>query len=250
MEVPGQTSNIQLPTLNVERTGHFDVGRSTFDVQRSPAPPQAPNFKLRTPPSFLPSTPEPRPSKFASPTGRYLATMHPAYAVFVWDREPHTDPPVLLRPNAPRNLVETGRDGSVSVVRDPNSTIRVRGMTGASEVSLHPSSLKENPVQAWFDDTGRFIILEYTGQRAQIWDPAIGLPITPVFQSRYATNEAEYRTVKLPTLPKSEIRSRKSEILSGSQLDGTGGWKPLELSEIVTRWRQLKNLPTANRFNE
>jgi serine/threonine protein kinase/WD40 repeat protein len=225
---PDRTSNVELPTLNAERTAQFDVGRSPSDL------------RLPTSDFRIPSSLEPRPSKFASSSGRYLATMHPAYAVFVWDLESRADPPVLLRPGAPRNLVETGRDGSVSVVRDPNSTIRVRGTTGASEVSLHPSSLKENPVQAWFDETGRFVILEYTGQRAQIWDPATGLPVTPVFQSRYATNEAEYRTVRLPTLPKSEIKSQKSEILSGSRLDGTGGWKPIELGEIQERWNELR----------
>jgi hypothetical protein len=106
-------------------------------------------------------------------------------------------------------LAESGRDGSVFVTRDPNNPIRVRGTTGDGEVSLHPSSLKEPPVQAWFDDTGQYIILERERQRAQIWDAATGLPVTPVFPSRHATNETDYRTVKLG---KSEIRNPKSEI--------------------------------------
>jgi hypothetical protein len=77
-------------------------------------------------------------------------------------------------------------------------------------------------------------------QRAQVWDPTSGLPVTHIFQSRYASSEEEYRAVKLPTFPKSEIRNQRSEILSGSRLDGTGGWKPLELGEIVARWKGLR----------
>ena len=192
---------------------------------------------------------------------------------------------------------ETGRDGSVFVTRDPNNPIRVRGMSGASEVPLHPSSLKEIPVQAWFDETGQFIILESERQRAQVWDAATRLPVTPVFPSRYATNEADYRTVSLPEsqipnpqssidssteqssghgpstsahsasagtettdpgspplklrTPNSELRLL-AELLSGSRLDGTGGWKPLVLGEIVARWNELrvKNPTPANRLNQ
>ena len=33
----------------------------------------------------------------------------------------------------------------------------------------------------------------------------------------------------------------QAELLSGSRLDGTGGWKPLELGEIVVRWSDLNS---------
>jgi hypothetical protein len=184
------------------------------------------------------------------------------------------------------SLAESGRDGSVFVTRDPNSPIRVRALAGAAEVSLHPSSLKMVPVQAWFDQTGQFIILEGEQQRAQVWHAGTGLPVTPIFRSRYGTNEADYRNVRLPASSNAEIRSQRSEVrqgreerqsaqaaasapgtapdtltsdlrpltsglrassfelrllaelLSGSRLDGTGGWKPLELGEIVARWNE------------
>ena len=223
-----------------------------------------------------------------SADGRFLFTMHPARAVYVWDLSRTNEPPVLLRPGSPGALAESGQDGSVFVTRDPNSPIRVRALSGAAEVSLHPSSLKMTPIQAWFDNTGQFVILEYPKQRAQIWHAATGLPVTPCFQSRYTTNETNYRTVLLPAfslapiggegrgeeaISKSEIRNPKSEmppltsglrpltsdslhrasvvspppsvlrllaeLLSGSRLDGTGGWKPLELGEIVERWKRL-----------
>jgi hypothetical protein len=95
-------------------------------------------------------------------------------------------------------------------------------MTGANEVSLHPSRLKESPVQAWFDATGQFIILETPSQRAQVWDAATGLPVTPIFQTRYATSEAEYRTVKLPTFPKSQIAIRKCRVAAASTAPADG----------------------------
>jgi hypothetical protein len=112
-------------------------------------------------------------------------------------------------------------------------------------MSLHPSSLKEIPVQAWFDETGQFIILEGQQQHAQIWHAATGLPVTPTFRSYHATNEADYVNIRFagisdPELraPDSELRSL-AELLSGSRLDGTGGWKPLELGEVVEQWKEF-----------
>ncbi len=198
-----------------------------------------------------------------SASGRYFFTLHPAHAIFVWELRPPGEPPVLLRPGPPRTMAETGRDGTVIVTRDPNSPIRVRALSGASEVSLHPSSLKEIPVQAWFDQSGEYIILENEKRRAQIWDAATGLPVTPKFPSHPATNETGYLTVNFPQSeiqnPKSEIEGLRvppsafrvqAELLSGSRLDGTGGWKPLELGEILARWNELKQPAIEIRFNE
>jgi hypothetical protein len=177
----------------------------------------------------------------------------------------------LLRPGSPQTLAESSQDGSVIMMRDANSPIRVRALAGAADVSLHPSSLKMIPVQAWFDHTGQFIVIEGEQQRAQVWHAATGLPVTPSFQSRYASNEAQYRTVTLAAfslvpaersgrseaaIAKSPIPNPQSEtepfrvppfdfrvlaeLLSASRLDGTGGWKPLELGEIMERWKELR----------
>jgi len=172
-----------------------------------------------------------------SATGRFIFTMHPAHAVHVWELI-HSSPPVFLRPGPPRNMAEAGQDGSVTVTRDPGSPIRVRALSGVSEVSLHPSSLKEIPVQAWFDKTGQFIVLEGKRQHAQIWDAATGLPITPPFRSRYATNEADYQTIKFPVLratarEKTSSKSQIAQLLSGSRLDGNGCSK-----ETSMNWRE------------
>jgi hypothetical protein len=112
--------------------------------------------------------------------------------------------------------------------------------------------LKEIPVQAWFDETGQYIILESERQRAQIWDATTGLPVTPVFPSRYATNEAGYLNVQFPDPQPSTLNSQRAtaELLSGSRLDGTGGWKPLELGEITARWNELKPPSIANEGNK
>jgi WD40 repeat protein len=205
-----------------------------------------------------------------SASGRCLFTLHPAHAVYVWDLSETNEPPVLLRPGTPGTFTESDQQGSVSVTRNLSGPIRVRALAGAAEVSLHPSSLMLNPVQAWFDRTGQFIILQGEKRQAQIWDVGTGLPVTPSFRSRYATNETEYRTATLSTFSlapsrtkgrgegasdKSEIRNGESEtqnlrlptsdlrslaeLLSGSRLDGSGGWIPLELSEVVARWNML-----------
>jgi WD40 repeat protein len=65
-----------------------------------------------------------------SASGRYFFTIHPAYAGCVWELPQPGEPPVLLRPGAPRTLAESGRDGSVFVTRDPNNPIRARNVRG------------------------------------------------------------------------------------------------------------------------
>jgi hypothetical protein len=147
-------------------------------------------------------------------------------------------------------LLSHGVPAKSTAPRSPNSPIRDCGLSGPNEISLHPSSLKEPPVQAWFDETGRFIVLEYPSQRAQVWDAATGLPVTPTFQSRYATIEAEYRTFHLPKSPnpQSSIPNRPPipafrPLTSALRLQAellAGGWKPLELGEIVARWSESR----------
>ncbi|MCP5524866.1 MAG: hypothetical protein H7A46_25350, partial [Verrucomicrobiales bacterium] len=251
-------SNPEPRTLNIEGEPNFDVGRSVFDIRsstsvRSPDGSRyatlAADHRVRVWDSGTDEPLTPPIDHFTasgpvgfSANGRFFFTMHPAHAVYVWELPENTEPPVLLRPEAPNTLAETGRDGSVIVTRDPGSPIRVRALSGTQEVSLHPASLKEVPVQAWFDDTGQFIILEYPNQRAQVWDATSGLPVTPVFRSRYATNEAAYRTIQFPDFPSDTRHSPPqalAELLSGSRLDGTGGWKPLELGDILARWNAV-----------
>lgn len=180
-----------------------------------------------------------------SATGRYLFTMHPAHAVHVWDLELPAAPPVLLRPRQDPFIAEAAQDGLMSLSLDPGNPIRIRAVTEAVDVSLHPSSLEPTPLQAWFDDTGRFVILETARSHAQVWDASTGLPVTPMFRSRYAERELQYRTVELPELPPASDASGAelqalAELLAGSRLDGAGGWRPLNLIEIASRWNQFQ----------
>lgn len=87
--------------------------------------------------------------------------------------------------------------GDGSTVTLDGSGCELIDITAAAEISLHPSSLKQIPVQAWFDETGQFIILEGESMRARVWDATTGLPVTPVFQSEHATNEEDYRNIRL-----------------------------------------------------
>jgi eukaryotic-like serine/threonine-protein kinase len=253
-----------LEHLSLVQSAVFSPDRTRFATVTAGGRVQVSNADTGEPLTpLLDHNPATRPVEFSA-SGRFLFTMHPAHAIYVWDLSETNEPPVLLRPGTPGTFTDSGQDGSVFVTRDLNRPIRVRALAGAAEVSLHPSSLKLIPVQAWFDQTGQFVILEGENQRAQIWHATTGLPVTPMFQSRYAAIEADYRTVKSPAISQSQIPNPKSpilnppdlrplaELLSGSRLDGTGGWQPLELGEIVARWDGLagEHASFANRLNQ
>ncbi len=181
-----------------------------------------------------------------SASGRYFFTVPSAHAVFVWDLFSTNPPPVLLSPVASETEVESGRDGAAWVTRNTSQPIRVRLDLPTAEVSLHPSSLQTIPLQTWFDETGRFIVLQGEQMRAQIWDAATGLPVTPIFSTHYAVDEADYRRIHFPSpsflpFPPSIL----AELLSASRLDATGGWKPLELGEIIEQWNRVQAARTA-----
>ncbi|MCL4178136.1 MAG: protein kinase [Verrucomicrobia bacterium] len=250
--------------LSLVQSAVFSPDRTRFATATAGGRVQVSNADTGEPLTpLLDHNPATTPVEFSA-SGRFLFTMHPAHAIYVWDLSETNEPPVLLRPGTPGTFTESGQEGSVFVTRDLNRPIRVRALAGAAEVSLHPSSLKLIPVQAWFDQTGQFVILEGENQRAQVWHAATGLPVTPIFHSRYAAIEADYRTVKLSAISESPITNPQSsilnppdlrpmaELLSGSRLDGTGGWQPLELGEIVQRWDGLagEHASFANRLNQ
>ena len=87
-----------------------------------------------------------------------------------------------------------------------------------------------------------------------VWESAIGLRMTPVFQSRFATNETGYLNTRLRTSRISTLNSQRStaELLRGSLPSGTGGWKPLELGEVLWCWIKLsrEDRAFANHLNQ
>lgn len=180
-----------------------------------------------------------------SASGRYLLTIHPAYAALVWDLESSSVPPVLLRPDPPPALAETGRDGAISATLDPNSPLRLRLSSHAESpaVTLHPSSLQEPLVQAWFDATDQYIILEYPDHIVQVWHAETGLPVTPRFKTHSATEPAEYMNIHFASHDISATDDLLSiaELYAAAQLDDTGGWRPLSLNALCHHWIQLNS---------
>ncbi|MBI2946707.1 MAG: hypothetical protein HYY23_03615, partial [Verrucomicrobia bacterium] len=175
-----------------------------------------------------------------SPDGRRVLTVSQDSLRRVWDLHREAAPPVLLRPLQPTGINEMALRGLVSVSKEMNNLIRVRSMLGGLDVPLHPISMKIVPMQAWLDETSHFVILEGEMAKAQVWDVASGLPITPLVRSQYTLNETAYRTVMLPSSRLSASDATDlAQLLSGSRLDGTGGWTPLKLEEITAAWERL-----------
>ena len=174
-----------------------------------------------------------------SGSGRYFLTVHPEFLACVWDLHQKSSPPVLLKPlsGAPADVASRGK---VVVSKAENNLIRVQSMAGALNVPLHPMSLKTVPMQMWFDATSRFVIVEGEMARVQVWEAASGTPITPLVPSRYTLDENESRNVKLPLAGLSPADAIElAQLLSGSRLDGTGGWTALRFDELGSAWERL-----------
>ena len=175
-----------------------------------------------------------------SGSGRYFLTVHPEFLACVWDLHQERSPPVLLKPLREAEHAEVASRGGVIVSKAMNNLIRVQSMAGALNVPLHPMSLKTVPMQMWFDATSRFVIVEGEMAKVQVWEAASGAPITPLIPSRYTLDENESKNVKLPLagLPPADA-TELAQLLSGSRLDGTGGWTSLKFEELAPAWERL-----------
>lgn len=175
-----------------------------------------------------------------SPSGRYFLTIHPSHSGYLWDLHRRATPPVLLKPLV-SGMGGTSPVGEALVSRESDNLVRFQHLLSGLVVSLHPMSIKTVPKQAWSDASGRFVIVEGEMATVQIWDAGSGLPLTPLVSSYYTTDEPAYTTVKLPTVkgPTEELL-QIAELLSGNRLDASGGWKSVDLSEILAAWENLK----------
>jgi hypothetical protein len=74
----------------------------------------------------------------------------------------------------------------------------------------------------------------------QVWEAASGTPITPLVPSRYTLDENASKKVKLPLagLPPADA-TELAQLLSGSRLDGSGGWTLLKFEELAPAWERL-----------
>jgi len=191
-----------------------------------------------TPP--IPHATDAGPSAFSS-SGRYLLTVHPSYVGCLWDLHQETSPPALLKPSQPRDGAnEAAPPGGAFLSKNMDNLIRVTKALGGLGVPLHPFSFKTIAAQPWFDETSRFVLLEGELAKVQICEAVSGMPLTPQTQSRYTLDEAAFNKVKLPTidLPADDL-VRLVQLLSGSRLDGNGGWTLLELEELNPLWQRL-----------
>jgi WD40 repeat protein len=225
-------------------TGFSPDGRSVLTASKDNTTRvwDADTGQLMAPPISHAYSPGVRVASGFSGTGRYLLTLHPSLVACVWDLYKKDSPPVLLRPGGGQ-LNETASRGSVRVAQEANNIFRVRDMSGGLGVPLLPSLLKTTPKDVWFDAQNRFVVLESGMAKVQVWDSASGTPVTPLVQSHYTVDEKAYKTVSLPPAglgPKDAIAL--AELLSGSRLDGTGGWTNLTLEEMTGSWKRLSEL--------
>lgn len=172
---------------------------------------------------------------------RYFVTVHPKHFVYVWELPPQPRPPVLLKlptmkiggdAESGGHLLSLGNDGMIGMQRT----------AGRMSSVLIPEHLKTNPKNSWFDETGRFVIVEGDLGKVQIWDRETGLPVTPQIQSSYTVDRKAFQTIDLPDVEmETHELMQLSELLSGSRLEESGrGWSPLELQEVLTRWHEME----------
>ena len=105
-----------------------------------------------------------------SPSGRFFITVHPEFLIATWDLHREPEPPALLKKlPAQQTVLPANIQSDAHIVRRRGGPIRIQGMGGTPEVSLHPISLKSVMRSAWVDETGRYTLVEGEGARVQVW---------------------------------------------------------------------------------
>jgi WD40 repeat protein len=184
------------------------------------------------------------PSAFSG-SGRYWLTLHPKFAAYVWDLHRDSAPPALLKPFAGASSSEVDSHGSIALSRGSQNLIRLSPAVGSGG-SLHPVSLKTIPIQAWFDGSAQYVLLEGEFGKVQVWESASrkpgwsAMPLTPPIQSQYALTGAEAEKVTLSTVawPVEDLVNL-AQLLSGNELDGNQGWNLLEADDLRAKWEGL-----------
>jgi WD40 repeat protein len=181
-----------------------------------------------------------------SGSGRYWVTMHPRFVACVWDLHREGTPPALLKPLSWNpSMNEAAANGGTLMTQGAENLIRLRQASGPG-VPLHSLSLKTIPIQAWFDESSRFVLLEGEFAKVQVWEASAGnpdfsgMPLTPLVQSHYALDDLAAKQVNLPTIdwPLEDL-IELAQLLAGSKLDGKQGWTLLEPEDLQSRWEHL-----------
>jgi len=177
----------------------------------------------------------PRGQALFSLDGHLMLTMQREEAARVWDFTRVAPAPLAVRP--------TGAFREKSISPDERFRARLSGQT--LDVSSETRSIQlTEPVpfrQAFFSDDNALLLTESADTRARVWDLGTGESLTPLLRTRY---DLHARAPAKNDLPRDDRPPADlvllAQLLSGSRVDETGAFRPLEKSDLTSAWDRLK----------
>ncbi|HTL54965.1 MAG TPA: protein kinase [Candidatus Limnocylindrales bacterium] len=198
--------------------------------------------ELRAPP-LVHDTPR-RPVLF-SPDGhlmltlRHDLTLEREEVAVVWNLASKQPPVLPIRPVPSFRKTAASPNGRLKAVLTGDT---VRTIAVDSGRAVGPPLKQSVPFrQVYFSRDNTVLLAESAGGRGQLWDLSRGEPLTPMLPIAYDRNAQVPSKADLLK----EARPIKdlvfmAELLSGNEVDETGGFRPLDSSSLMHAWNTLR----------
>ncbi|MBI3851273.1 MAG: hypothetical protein HY298_13515 [Verrucomicrobia bacterium] len=176
-----------------------------------------------------------------SSDGHLVLTLQRAEAVRVWDLAILEPPPLRIPPTAVYREDSLSSNGQFkSTISSSDNTIRTFEV-GSGKSLTQPLTQKLPFRQAFFGSDNAILVTENADSQARVWDLATGEPLTPLLKTSYDLDAPKLSKAALARndLPAADL-VLLAQLLSGSQLDETGGIRPFERGDVKSAWDKLK----------
>jgi WD40 repeat protein len=195
------------------------------------------------PPTFVHDTPR-RPVIF-SPDGhlvlalRHDLTLEREEIAVVWSLAREETPPLRIPPAASfqNTLDSPDRRFKATINGDTIHTL----VSSSGKPLTQPLKQSVPFRQACFNREGSLLLTENVGGRGQVWDLSTGEPLTPLLGIKYDRKAQNLSKGDLQrALGRTQDLLWLAELLSGTRIDETGGFRPLDQYALMERWSALK----------
>jgi WD40 repeat protein len=174
-----------------------------------------------------------------SSEGRLVAVFQ-REQVRVWDIGRIEPEPLRIRAVAFFKESSVSPNGRFKATILGDNTVQTVDLDSAEPLP-QPTGLIGPVRQVFFGSDSEILITERGDTRARAWDLLTGAPLTPLLKTRYAQAA---RLISKRDLPRDDRPVLDlldlARLLSGNRIDETGGFRPLEVSELVRLWTALR----------
>jgi WD40 repeat protein len=169
--------------------------------------------------------------------GHLILTIQLDEAVRVWDLARVEPPPLSIRPSAGFRERSDSTDGRY------RARLNGRTLEVSSDGGLIQFTESVPFRQAFFSRDNAILLTERQDTRARVWDLTTGEQLTRSLKTRYDLSAPAPAKNGLPreTRPTADL-VLLAQLLSGSRVDKKGAFLPLEKSQLISAWNQLRKV--------